>query len=112
MTLGRRVARIATKVVAVVAIVSLAVMLLWNWLMPILFGVKTISYWQALGILGLSKLLFGGLGPRQGPPPWIWRKRILDRYEQMSPEDREKFRQGLQKGWPPFGPQDMPDHSA
>ncbi len=38
------------------------VMLLWNWLMPNLFGLKPITYWQAFGILILAKLLFGGLG--------------------------------------------------
>jgi hypothetical protein len=36
------------------------VMLLWNWLMPDLFGLKTIVFWQAVGIIILAKLLFGG----------------------------------------------------
>jgi uncharacterized membrane protein YbhN (UPF0104 family) len=39
-----------------------AVHYLWNWLMPEIFGVKPISYWQALGLLGLSWILFGGFG--------------------------------------------------
>ncbi|MBK6526662.1 MAG: hypothetical protein IPG07_14625 [Crocinitomicaceae bacterium] len=38
------------------------VMLLWNWLMPTLFGLTIITFWQALGILILSKILFGGHG--------------------------------------------------
>jgi hypothetical protein len=38
------------------------VMLLWNWLMPLLFGLKVITYWQAFGIVVLSKLLFSGVG--------------------------------------------------
>ena len=38
------------------------VMLLWNNLLPVLFGVGTITFWQALGILVLSKILFGGFG--------------------------------------------------
>ena len=38
------------------------IMWLWNWLMPTLFGLTVITYWQAVGILVLSKLLFGGLG--------------------------------------------------
>jgi hypothetical protein len=37
------------------------VMLLWNWLMPLLFGLKAITYWQGFGILVLSKLLFSGM---------------------------------------------------
>jgi hypothetical protein len=38
------------------------VMLLWNWLMPTLFGLGTIGFWQAVGVLVLVKLLFGGFG--------------------------------------------------
>jgi hypothetical protein len=38
------------------------VMLLWNWLMPMLFGITTVSFWQAVGIIILAKLLFGGFG--------------------------------------------------
>ncbi|MFK5972911.1 MAG: hypothetical protein QM485_06480 [Flavobacteriaceae bacterium] len=40
-------------------LVGYVVMSLWNWLMPDLFGLTTISYWQAVGILILAKLLFG-----------------------------------------------------
>jgi len=38
------------------------IMWLWNWLMPDIFGLTTITYWQAVGILVLGKLIFGGLG--------------------------------------------------
>jgi hypothetical protein len=50
------------------------VMLLWNWLMPAIFGLGTIGYWQAFGLVVLAKLLFGRMGgPHGGPkhrPPW------------------------------------------
>jgi hypothetical protein len=60
------------------------VMLLWNWLMPMLFGLRVITYWQAFGIVILSKLLFSGIGSHHkrhhglhdhhgfhhGPRPW------------------------------------------
>jgi len=42
------------------------VMLLWNWLMPAIFGLKTIGYWQAFGIVILAKLIFGAVGGRGG----------------------------------------------
>ena len=45
-----------------VAVFGCIVMLLWNWLMPELFGLQTISFWQAAGLLVLCKILFGGLG--------------------------------------------------
>ena len=45
---------------------SFAVMWLWNWLMPAIFGLHAISFWQALGLLVLSKILFGGFRGRPG----------------------------------------------
>jgi hypothetical protein len=41
---------------------GLVVMALWNWLMPEIFGLKTLSYWQAWGVLALSCILFGRIG--------------------------------------------------
>lgn len=38
------------------------VMLLWNWLMPALFGLPEINYWMAFGIIILARLIFGGFG--------------------------------------------------
>lgn len=38
------------------------VMLLWNWLMPALFGLPVINFWMAFGIIILSRLIFGGFG--------------------------------------------------
>ena len=38
------------------------VLQLWNWLLPSLFGWRQITFWQALGILALCRILFGGLG--------------------------------------------------
>jgi hypothetical protein len=81
------------------AILALAVcgfvtMSLWNWLMPTLFGLTQIGFWQALGLVVLSKILFGGF--RHGA--WHqhhWRERLLARWEQMTPEERDKLREGL-----------------
>ena len=35
---------------------------LWNWLMPSLFGLRQVTLWEALGLLALSRILFGGFG--------------------------------------------------
>src|SRR4051812_22406118 len=42
---------------------------LWNWLLPPLFGWRLITFWQALGLLALCRILFGGFGlsPRSRP---------------------------------------------
>jgi hypothetical protein len=47
--------------IALLALCGLVVMLLWNWLMPEIFGLKTINYWQAWGLLILSQILFKGI---------------------------------------------------
>lgn len=41
-------------------------MLLWNWLMPMLFGLKAITYWQGFGLVILAKIIFGGIGGHHG----------------------------------------------
>lgn len=81
-------------------VLSFLVMALWNWLMPALFGLHTLSFWQALGLLILSKILFRGWAPAFG---LHWRHRMRDRWEQMTPEEREKFRAGMRGGCGPFG---------
>jgi hypothetical protein len=85
-----------------VTIFSFVLMSLWNWLMPALFGWHVINFWQAVGILVLSKILFGGFRGRPGRHVY-WRRRMMERWEQMTPEEREKFRQGMRGGCRPFG---------
>jgi hypothetical protein len=62
---------------------------LWNWLLPPLFGWKEVTFWQALGLLALCRILFGGLGMggpgRRGP-----RRHMRERWERMTPEARER----------------------
>lgn len=91
-------------IVAFMAIGSAVVMSLWNWLLPPLLGLHLITFWQALGILVLCRLLFGGLGRHGGFRPNFrrrMRERWAERWEHMTPEERERFRQGMRCG---FGP--------
>lgn len=46
------------------ALLGYVVMSLWNWLMPELFDLPKLSYWQAVGIFILAKLLLGGCGSK------------------------------------------------
>jgi len=93
-----RAVKIVLFAAAAVAVGSFVVMSLWNVLMPGIFAVRAISFWQALGLLALSKILFGGFRPQLGGGP-RWRHRMQDRLQQMSPEDREKFKQGMRCGF-------------
>ena len=83
-----------------------AVLHLWNWLLPPLFGWRAITFWQAVGILALCRILFGSFG---GRPLYRsnFRRRMSERWEQMTPEEREKFRHGMRGGCGQFGG-DMP----
>ena len=80
--------------IVAVTVFGFVVMNLWNWLAPAVFGFHTITFGQALGILVLSKILFGGFRGRPGYSG-PWRRRMNERWEQMTPEEREKFRQGM-----------------
>ncbi|HXW63255.1 MAG TPA: hypothetical protein VEJ45_11690 [Candidatus Acidoferrales bacterium] len=84
------------------AVLSFVIMGLWNWLMPGLFGLHPIRFWQALGLLLLSRILLGGVRGRRAPP-WQWRARVMERWAQMSPEEREKFREGMRGRCGAFG---------
>lgn len=53
----------ALVLIAILALGALLVMLLWNALLPAIFGIATLNYWQAAGILILSKILFGRFHP-------------------------------------------------
>ena len=65
---------------------------LWNWLLPPLFGWHMLTFWQALGILALCRILFGSWGGHGGPRG-KFRRHAEERWERMTPEEREKFRQ-------------------
>jgi hypothetical protein len=79
------------------------VMHLWNWLLPGLFGWHQITFWQGLGLLVLCRILFGGWGGG-GNNNRSRRRRLSDeRWAQMTPEEREKFSQGMRGRCGDFG---------
>ncbi|MEI9933969.1 MAG: hypothetical protein WDM71_03790 [Ferruginibacter sp.] len=69
------------------------VMGLWNAILPAVLGVKTITFLQALGILLLSKILFGGFKGRgcHGGGS-MWRQKMKEKWANMTPEEREKLK--------------------
>ncbi len=70
------------------------VMRLWNWLLPTIFGWKQVTFWQALGLLALCRILFGGHG-LLGHARSNSRRRMAERWDRMTPEERERLRQGI-----------------
>ena len=94
---GRVVAFVVFAIIAI-PLYGFVVMQLWNWLAPDIFGWHTIAFAQALGLLFLSRILFGGWrGPRGGRRRWNWRGRLRDRWQKMTPEEREKFQEGMHR---------------
>jgi hypothetical protein len=77
-------------ILAAITVLGYVVMLLWNAIVPGVFsGIRTLDYRQALGLLVLSRILFGGFRSRGGGPGRRWQ-----RLENLTPEERARFRSG------------------
>lgn len=88
--------KLGVLAIAGIAAVAGIVMLLWNCLLPDLFpGVSPLGYWQALGLLILCRLLFGGL--RGGFHPH-WRRRRTPS-ETLSEEERLQLKGRFHRRW-------------
>ncbi len=72
-----------------VGAMGLVIVVLWNVLMPAILGLHAISYWPALGLLLLSRLLFGRFGPR------LDKTRFVRGWKDLTPEERERFRRAM-----------------
>ena len=70
----------------VLALFGEIVMLLWNALLPPLFGWPRITLWQGLALLVLCRMLFGGFGSGGGRHS-----------KEMTPEERERFRRRMRE---------------
>lgn len=89
-----------------IALGGWVVMLLWNWLLPPLFGVSQVTFWQALGLLALCRILFGGFSARGSGGSHVrhrMRRRMAERmsekWDRMTPEQREQARRGMRGRW-------------
>lgn len=104
----RRIAKIVLLVLVVGPIAVLAfgglIMYLWNAILPALLGVSVISFWQAVGLLVLCKILFGSMGSggggyrrrkQWGGPPSHLREKFMN----MSEEEKAAFKEQWKKNW-------------
>jgi len=81
------------------------VLQLWNRLVPELFGLRPVTFWQALGLLALCRVLFGRLGGRG--LDWSGnRRRFEARWKTMTPEERDRFRKGILGRYAPSDPKE------
>lgn len=94
------------KIMLLIPLIALAIALfgwvtmsLWNWLIPQLFNGPVITFWQALGLLVLSKILFSGFGKGGGHRKARWKRNWQRKLSHMSPEERERFKQKFEERW-------------
>ncbi|AFK01853.1 hypothetical protein Emtol_0700 [Emticicia oligotrophica DSM 17448] len=84
---------------------GLVVMGLWNWLIPSIFGLTSITWIQALGLLVLSKILFGGFrgGGCGGMGGFgrhqFWKHKMAEKMANMTPEEKEQFKNKMMNRW-------------
>jgi len=84
---------IPLAVAAFLSVISFVVMNLWNYLLPGILHVGFITFWQAMGIFILCKILFGfGKGGHRGRGQWM-RYKMAERFKNMTPEEKEKFKE-------------------
>ena len=96
MKRGTKAVLIVLSVAGVAALVSFIVMSLWNMILPAaITGVNPISFWQALGLLILSKILFSGFHGGWKHKRQQWKDRMNQKLQNMTPEQREAFKQDL-----------------
>src|SRR5262245_2099394 len=101
MMTRERAERMITKALAFTVLIMIviagfgqAVLQLWNWLMPELFGWHPLRFWQAVGLMSLSWILFGGLRGFGMVMP-AGRDGTRDSWTRLTPEERERFRRGI-----------------
>ncbi|MBB6246503.1 hypothetical protein [Rhodanobacter sp. A1T4] len=84
----------AVLILAAIAVLGWLVMLLWNAVVPAVFaGSHPVDYLHALGLLILSRILFGGFHGRGGRRGQRWEK-----WQAMTADEREQFRQNMRRG--------------
>jgi Ca2+/H+ antiporter, TMEM165/GDT1 family len=95
--IARKVVKILLVVAAAILLFGFIVMSLWNAILPAVIHVGTITFAQALGILVLSKILFGGFhGGGWGGRRRQWREKMKEKWEHMTPEQRTQFKEDWQ----------------
>lgn len=87
--------------IIMLAAFSGVIMLLWNLLIPEIFGLATINFWQALGLFALARILFGGFGGfgNFGGARMMMAHHMFDgrnnplhkKWMTMTPEQRQEF---------------------
>lgn len=82
--------------VAMLAMVGGLVMWLWNWLVPAIFDLPELTFWQSMGLLVLCRLLVGNIGfgghhHHHAGSHGCGKNKLRQRWERMTPQERQQF---------------------
>lgn len=108
MTKGGMIVKWILLGVLLITLFGVVTMYLWNWLVPELFNGPHITFFQALGLVVLSKILFSGFGGKhghcnqcnhQGGAQPYWKNRFYEKFSNMNPEEREAFKSKMREKW-------------
>lgn len=101
MKRGSWILKMVALGIIAISVVGLITQLLWNWLVPILFSGPLISFWQAVGLLVLSKILLWPFGKRHHGHQGGWRPYWKEKWNKMTDEEKDQFRQKMKDrcGW-------------
>ena len=84
-----------------IVLFTFVTMWLWNWLMPVIFGLGVITFWQAAGLLLLSKILFSSGGPgkrwHSDRKKKYWRSRFSDKWQRIPEEKKAEFARKMEE---------------
>ena len=100
-----------------ITLVITVFMSLWNWLMPMIFGLPALTFLQAGGLLILSKFIFGfgggGKGGWKGSPKHHnkghWRHKMREKWHNMNAEERTDYKNKMKEKWGNWGKDDWCD---
>ena len=86
---------------AFIAVGGAAVMWLWNWLTPSLFGFRVITFWEGLGLLALTRILFGGFRMHGGGRRKWGRGKRRAHWYGPTPEEKQRFKDAVRERYGP-----------
>lgn len=99
MKKGTRFLKIFTVAILGLLLVGVVTMTLWNWLVPALFNGPVINFWQAFGLLLLSRIIFGSWGGGRCKQGHDWKQRYHEKLSSMTADERERFKQRMRDKW-------------
>lgn len=86
---------------AFVALVTFITQQLWNWLIPVIFNGPALTFWQTLGLLVLSKIIFSGFGRKHHHhgEKFSWKEKFYGKFSSLTPEEKEAYKNKMKEKW-------------